>query len=229
MNAGQGLYPVAYLPAASTMEMQLTSGQFDSSLFSLANGGDFEAAGSYKVPVTKILPVQSDKVTLQGCTTNIDAADVLINGMDRVTTTPASTGKYLVTTTSSGGVYTSEVTFYDGDFDDGAMVEVTWYETKTNGLKLDVSNDKAAVGEAIFVWPVYNGGENIEQGTGTFSAQDYKGYIVLDVYRCRITQVPGFDTSYKTNATNSITLSTMDPENSGHGRNAWNMVYLPNV
>lgn len=153
VNAGWGLYPVAYLPAASSLEMQLTSGQFDSSLFALANGSDFTSDATFKFPVTKIREVQSDKITLP-TTANVDAGDVKINGMDRVTTTPASSGKYqVVTTAGTGGTYTTEVNFYDGDFADGAMVEITWMETKSNSLSLDVTNDKAAVGEALLVWP----------------------------------------------------------------------------
>jgi hypothetical protein len=133
------------------MEMQLTSGQFDSSLFALANGGDFAADATYKAPVTELCTVSSNVCTLS-TTANIDAGDVIINGMDRVTTTPAATGKYLVSTTGSG-TYTTTITFYSGDFADNSVVEVTYYETKSNALALDVSNDKAAVGEAIFRWP----------------------------------------------------------------------------
>jgi len=208
--------------------MQLTSGQFDSSLFALANGADFTSDASFKFPVTKICEVQSDKITLP-TTSNIDAGDVKINGMDRVTTAPAASGKYqVVSTAGTGGVYTTDINFYDGDFADGASVEVTYMEAKSNALSLDVTNDKAAVGEALLVWPVYNGGESTDAGTGTFSSNDTKGYIVMDVYRCRITQVPGFDTSYKSPATNAITLATMDPANSGHD-SAYKMTYVPNV
>ena len=152
VNAGQGLYPVAYLPAASTMEMQLTSGQFDSSMFALANGSDFEADSTYKMPKTDICTVSSNMVTLD-TTVQIDAGDVKINGMDRVTTTPAATGKYLVSSTSSGGVYTTTVTFYSGDFADSAQVEVNYMVPHANALSIDVTNSKAAVGEAILVWP----------------------------------------------------------------------------
>ena len=152
VNAGWSIYPVAYLPAASSLEMQLTSGQFDSSLFALANGADFEADASYKMPVTEKCKVQSNLITLN-CTEQIDAADVVINGMDRVTTSPAATGKYLVNSSEASGVYTTTISFYSGDFADGAEVEVTYYLTKSNALSIDVTNDKAAVGEAILVWP----------------------------------------------------------------------------
>lgn len=227
VNAGWGLYPVAYLPAASSLEMQLTSGQFDSSMFALANGGDFEADATYKMPVTEVLKVASNLITLSS-TEQIAAADVLINGMDRVTSTPAASGKYYPTSTESSGVYTTTVAFYSGDFADNAEVEVTYYVPKSNALSIESTNSKSAVGEAILMWPVYNGGESTDTTSGTFSSNDVKGYIIMDVYRARVTQVPGFDTSYKSAATNSITLATMDPENAGHGGAAYKITYVPN-
>lgn len=174
--------------------MQLTSGQFDSSLFALANGGDFATDATFKLPVTKICEVQSNACTIESIE-QVDAGDVKINGMERVTTDPASSGKFRVTTSETSGRYTTTVTFYTGDFADGANVEVNYAITKSNALSIDVTNDKAAVGEALLVWPVYNGGETVDAGSGTFSSNSIKGYIVMDVYRCRITQVPGFDTS----------------------------------
>lgn len=132
--------------------MQLTSGQFDSSLFALANGGDFAADATFKLPVTKICEVQSNACTIESIE-QVDAGDVKINGMERVTTDPASSGKFRVTTSETSGRYTTTVTFYAGDFADGANVEVNYAVTKSNALSIDVTNDKAAVGEALLVWP----------------------------------------------------------------------------
>ena len=41
INAGWSLYPVAYLPGQSTMEISMTSGQFNAELFSMANKVNF--------------------------------------------------------------------------------------------------------------------------------------------------------------------------------------------
>ena len=132
--------------------MQLTSAQFDSSLFALANGADFVADATFKLPITKECVVQSDEVTLE-TGPQVDAGDVVINGMERVTTTPASSGKYQVVSENVSGVYTTTIKFYDGDFADGAHVDINYFITKSNALSLDVTNDKAAVGEAILLWP----------------------------------------------------------------------------
>ena len=42
INAGQSLYPVAYLPGQSTMTIDITSGQFDADLFAMANNTSFQ-------------------------------------------------------------------------------------------------------------------------------------------------------------------------------------------
>ena len=39
-----------------------------------------------------------------------------------------------------------------------------------------------------------------------------KGDLYLHIYRCRVTQLPGFDTSYKSAATNSVTFAAIDPK-----------------
>lgn len=187
INAGWSLYPVAYLPAASSLEMQLTSGQFDSSLFALATGEDFESDSTYKMPVTEELFVQDAVVTLG---TQETPLDVKINGMT-VTTGSPTTGTYKVTTTGS----TTTITFAAGDFANGDPVEVNYYIAKSNAVSVNVSNDQAAIGEAILKWPVYNGGENVS--STAFNGASIKGYILMRVYRCRVTAMPGFDTSYK--------------------------------
>lgn len=227
VQAGWSLYPVAYLPAASTLEMQLTSGQFDTSLFALANGGDFEADSTYKMPVTENLAVTSGIVTL-GTTENVTASDVVINGMDRVTGSTPAAGKFAVATTGTEAPYTTTITFNATDFADGDIVEVHYALTKSNAVSLNVTNDRAAIGEAILRWPVYNGGENVSQAT--FNGASIKGYVLMRVYRCRITAVPGFDTSYKSAAQNSITLSTMDPKYATNANgNAYTLTYIENV
>lgn len=59
---------------------------------------------------------------------------------------------------------------------------------------------------------VYNGGESTDSAKN-FSGSNILGYIILKAPKVRVTAVPGFDTSYKSAATNAITLSTMEPEN----------------
>lgn len=229
VNAGWSLYPVAYLPQASSLEISMTSGEFDSSLFELANGGLFEKDATYKMPVTETLPVYSNMVTLSCTETPVD---VKINGLTQTTSTPvANTFKVTtddtVTTISFCGDNPATDDFDEGTFANGDYVEVHYNLVKSNSISLNVSNDRAAIGEAVLRWPVYNGGENVKQAT--FNGASIIGYVLMKVYRCRITAMPGFDTSYKSAATNSITLATMDPKNANADGNAYKITFIENV
>lgn len=55
----------------------------------------------------------------------------------------------------------------------------------------------------VVKWPVYANGQETK-------AAGVKGYVLEKIFKCRATQMPGFDTSYKSAATNSVTFATMD-------------------
>ena len=91
------------------------------------------------------------------------------------------------------------------DLEDGAEVEVSYEYTVADAQVIEIDNKTSAIGEAVFKWPVYGDSQDC-----TDSA--IKGYIVMHLYRCRVTQMPGFDTSYKQVATNSVTWAALDPK-----------------
>ena len=90
-----------------------------------------------------------------------------------------------------------------GGVADGDPVEVS-YEYEVAGANIiQIDNQTSAIGEAVFKYPVYNSGSDCTESS-------IKGYLVIHVYRCRVSQMPGFDTSYKSAATNSVTWSALD-------------------
>ena len=64
-------------------------------------------------------------------------------------------------------------------------------------------NKSTAVGEAVLKWPVYASGDDCSDSA-------IKGYLILRMYRARITRMPGFDDSYKSASTFQFQLSAMD-------------------
>lgn len=202
VNAGWSLYPVAYLPGQSTMEMQCTSGQFNAELFAMANGQNF-AEKEFYVPFTKTFEVDSTKVvTLEhdGIVDN-DDYPVTVEGMERVDGDGTiATGCYDVS-----AVTANKCTITVGDMtnDEGiTSIDVTYY-VKQNVKAIDIDNKSTAVGSLIAKWPVYSSGEEGNAG-------GVKGHLIMHVGKCRITAMPGFDTSYKSAATNSVTFSVME-------------------
>lgn len=191
VNAGWSIYPVAYLPGQGTMELTMTSGQFDADLFAMANGRDFEDDAAYTMPVTETLQIAENKITLS----REPVEDSLyIRGLTQGEA--AAEGIY--------AVEGSEVTFAEGEGGDAnGMVEVSYDVLCTDAQVVQIDNNTSAIGEAVFKWPVYAGGSDCSDSA-------IKGHVIMKVYKCRVTAMPGFDTSYKSAATNAVTFSAMD-------------------
>lgn len=213
VNAGWSLYPVAYLPGQSSMEMQATSGQFNAEIFAMANGQNFKTE-TVKLPFTEVIELKETQdayvlKTAKEIITNDPAYPVTIEGMTKAASgTGVPNGQFYVeasATDTDEGALGYKTTLKIGTFTNAEGVstaEVTYY-MEQDVKKIAIDNKTTAVGELIARWPVYSSGEEGNAG-------GVKGYIVMDVYRCRITQMPGFDTSYKSAATNSVTFSTVD-------------------
>lgn len=183
INAGWSLYPVAYLPGQSTFEISMTSGQFNADLFAMANDMKFAEDASYTTFKTETLTV--------GSAHTVTLSETPVEG------TVAIRGLALTTDFTVSG---TTVTFTDQTLT--GSVEVS-YEYTVTGNVVKIDNKKAAVGEAVMKWPVYAAGDDCTESA-------IKGYVILRIYRCRVTQMPGFDTSYKSAATNAVTFSAMD-------------------
>ena len=67
------------------------------------------------------------------------------------------------------------------------------------------STSTSAKGEAWLTIPVYTDGKDC-------SASSIKGYVIIRLYRVRVSAQPGFDNSYKTAATNAITMQALNPD-----------------
>lgn len=211
VDAGWSLFPSAYLPGKSTMEMQMTSGEFNADLFAMANDREY-VTETYQVPHSATLTVVNKTATIKLPQSVKDT--ITISGLTKADTS-ATAGSFTVEETAGGEgneKYTVTLTFGD-DLDE---VEMTYFASETANV-IKVSNDTAAMGELIAKWPVY------ANGTET-KAAGVKGYVLLNIFKCRVTQMPGFDTTYKSAATNSVTFSTMDAKRSDG--NAYSIAYV---
>ena len=62
-----------------------------------------------------------------------------------------------------------------------------------------------AKGSLYAHWPVYSSGTDCTESS-------IKGWLHLYIPRVRVTALPGFDNSYKSATTNSVTFSAIDPK-----------------
>lgn len=162
---------VAYLPGQSTMEISLTSGQFNSDLFVMANGstdaeGTYESGETYNVYVSETLKVVENKITLTKQPVADNGVYAYVSGYGTITTAPA---EKQITLTFEGTTAPAEV-------------EVS-YLTEVTADVIHVDNQTAAVGEAVLKWPVYDDGTDCTKSA-------IKGYVVMKIFRCRVTQMP---------------------------------------
>ena len=199
---GWSLFPVAYLPGQSSYEVSMTSQQFDTSLFELANGMTF-TEDTLTLPTTGNYDVTDHKVTLKTDTSVIDT--IVIDGLTKAEGTTAEAGSFVAeeTAPTDGETkYTTVITIADNI----SSLNVTYFRPVTvSGGGVD--NRTTAIGEMTMVWPVYGSGDEENAVRGA----DIKGYIVEIIYRARITQAAGFSNSYKNVAGNQITVGAMDP------------------
>lgn len=192
------------------MEISLTSGQFNADLFALANNRSF-APQAYDLYMTETVTIVNNKATLSHVA---KAGTVSIAGLEEATT--AAEGKFAVAdvdATETVPAHT-EITFVGEE----GEIEISYEVTVDDAQVIEVDNKSTAIGSALFRWPVYGSSEDC-----TDSA--IKGYLNMKVYRCRVTQMPGFDTSYKSAATNAVTFSAMDAKRADDA--VYSLVYVP--
>ena len=134
------------------------------------------------------------------------------NGLDP-NDTIAVNGK-TVTVTIVSGPTTNNGEWYDGNTDTALFpdkpnatmtgdVEVTYLTHVGDANILYSTNRDSVIGEAFMRWPIYSANADCADSA-------IKGYVELHVFRCRVTQGPGFDSSYKSAQTNQCTFSAVD-------------------
>lgn len=165
------------------MEMQATSGQFNADLFAMSNDKVFEAK-NYKVPYTEVHEIVENKFTIESPKSIV--ADLVIDGMTKGEA--AAAGVYAAEEIAPGkdnANYKTTITLFEEDVAalDAKEIEITYYmEQEAHVIEID--NKTAAVGELLAKWPVYATGDESD-------AAGVKGYVLMKVYKCRVTAMPG--------------------------------------
>ncbi|MDO4357276.1 MAG: hypothetical protein Q4E13_12280 [Clostridia bacterium] len=209
INGGQGLAPLAYINGQQTLDITFTSAEFTMDMFSAANGVD-GVDGAVNIEEVKKYTVTGNKITIPY---KVDADSVYIRGMEAADA--VGEGKYTVTP----GDESTEIAFNTGEVPDGTDVQVFFEREVENVHTLNMTTSApSSRGSVTARWPLYAGSND-----GAESA--VKGYVQIEIPLCRVTALPGFDTSYKTAATNAVTFSAMD---AGRADELWYLLrYIP--
>lgn len=211
INGGWGLAPLAYINGQQTLEMTFTSAEFTMEMFEAANGVN-AVDGTAMISEVKSYMVTGNSIVIPY---KVDADSIWINGLEK--DNAAGEGKFAVEVEEQGNSTT--ITFGEGDVEDGTDVEVFFDREVENVHTLNMTTSApSSRGSVTARWPLYAGSED-----GAESA--IKGYIQIEIPLCRVTALPGFDSSYKTASTQSVTFSAMD---AGRADELWYLVrFIP--
>ena len=202
ITGGQGTSPLAYVPTDRTTEFSFESSQFTIDMFAMSHAekiveGDYgtresaryEVDGSHKI--TLPFDVQAGSVRIRGLTEASDAA---------------ATGKFKVTITDAGEgtAGKTEILLAEGDYTVGEAIRVSYVRRVVGGQQIVVkTTSSTAKGEMWAHYPVYSSGTDCTDAS-------VKGWLHIHVPRVRVTQLPNFNTSYKSAATNGVTFAAID-------------------
>lgn len=120
----------------------------------------------------------------------------------------ASAGKYTVEVTKAGAEAdgATVITFAEGDVTVGDTIRVSYRRRVVGAQRIQVKTDSTTAKGALYAhWPVYSSGTDCTESA-------IKGYLHLHIPRVRATALPGFDNSYKSASTNSVTFAAIDPK-----------------
>lgn len=211
INGGWGLAPLAYINGQQTLEMVFTSAEFSMDMFSAANAVDGVDATAM-ISEVKSYMVTANSIVIPYKT---DVESIYINGLEKAD----AIGEGVFTVEVDEDMPSTTITFNEGEVEEGTEIEVFFDREVENVHTLNMTTSApSSRGSVTARWPLYAGSQD-----GAESA--IKGYIQIEIPLCRVTALPGFDSSYKTASTQSVTFSAMD---AGRADELWYLIrYIP--
>lgn len=200
--------------------MTFASSQFTMDMFEMANATNatqmdtgvleskrYEVEGTGTDNSTPIITlpfeVQENSVYIHGLTQATGDAAAAAGTFKVVITKTGSVSGSGSTTTVAGSTV---ITFSSGDVAVGDAVRVSYVRRAVGAYVMTVNTTSTtAKGMVEYEWPIYSSGTDCTEAA-------IKAKLHMQVYRARVTALPGFDTSYKSAATNSVTFSALDPQ-----------------
>lgn len=140
----------------------------------------------------------------------MQAGSVKIRGLEEETGASASaaSGKFTVkiTASSEAAAGSTEITLAESDATVGDTIRVSYRRRVIGAQRVAVSTKSTTAKGALYAhWPVYSSGTDCTESA-------VKGWLHLHIPRVRVTALPGFDNSYKSASTNSVTFAAIDPK-----------------
>lgn len=208
ITGGQGNFPLAILDTTKTLEFTFESSEFTLDMFAMANSVEVKADDDYKVQTSKRFEVEEGLIVKLPA--DMDTDSIFINGF--VAGEAAAEGVYKLTPGTdanegaSADATPATLTFAEGDVAVGDTIRIA-YKRKVESANVAtvLTNSATAKGSLTATWPVYSAGTDCTEAST-------KALLHVFVPRVRVTALPGFDSSYKSAATQGLTFTALDPK-----------------
>lgn len=119
----------------------------------------------------------------------VQEGTVQIRGLEEADATAAGKFKATITAATADTAGSTVITFHEGDVTVGDLIRVHYNRRVVNAKRIPVTTTTAtARGRAEIEYPVYSAGTDCTESA-------IKGILRLRIWRCRVTALPGFDSS----------------------------------
>lgn len=181
--------------------MTFASSQFSMDMFEMANATNMvqkdtgiSESKRYEVETGNVITIPYE----------VKENSVYINGLKQGTTAAAGTYSVTITAASADKDGSTKITLAEGDATVGDVVRVSYIRRVVDAQIVTVkTSSTTAKGSVVYSYPVYSAGTDCTESS-------IKGKLYMSVPRVRVTALPGFDSSYKSASTNSVTFSALD-------------------
>ena len=202
INGGWSPFAQAIIDTDKELTVQMESSQFTMELFELAYATNI-VVGDKGVVETGRYEIETGlKITLPF---EVQAGSVKIYPLEEATAAAAGKFSVAITASTAETAGSTVITFAEDDVAVGDYITVSYrrrvVDAAVAGQK---SMTTTARGELYLHYPIYSAGIDCTEAS-------IKAYVHLHIYRVRVSETPGFDNSWKSAGTNSLTFTSLDP------------------
>ena len=201
ITGGQGNFPLAYIETDKTQEFTFASSEFSMDMFSMANAAKMQEGDVGTLETKRFEVANGLKITLPF---EVQTGSVKIKGLTVGETAAAGTFAVKVTPATAEAAGSTEITQAADDVTVGDTIRVSYRRRVVEAQRVVVTTTGTTAKGSLYAhWPVYSSGTDCTEAA-------IKGWLHLYIPRVRVTALPGFDNSYKSASTNSVTFAAID-------------------
>lgn len=216
INNGWARLPQASIDTTQTIEITYATNKTDLDFFALLNNSEVlhDQTRTLSTSEDFDIPAVEEGETTVDIELPLGALNPYIEGMTLGTGDAPAAGSFTFTagTESAKPV----ITLLAADVEGVASITI-FYDEKLTGTSTVAVRDNvaSASGSAEMRYRVYGSGENAS----------VIGYLIIQIYKAKVTSKPGFENSYGQSGTHSVTFTSLDAGRQDH--NMYELIFQP--